>query len=279
MAKCYDLNGNTLNSDYKPCSQNGDPAQCCNVADGCADNGLCVANATSENPTPYLVEGCTAQDWSPDTCLKICEYNYVGNGVQPCGGNSYCCYGFNGCDCTNSSQTFSLHALGFVVPPGGVIISSSSVTTSSSRTATSLSSNMVPSSAPTSVSMTTSSRAEASQLSDSASSQSGGGNNLGIGLGVGLGVGIPLIAAVLGLLWFLSKRQQDKGYQGYYTGQTEVYNDQRDEPNMSPMQGQSPSMTKMPHSEAPPQEMDTRGANEPYELYTREGNENPKLLH
>ncbi|KAF2108898.1 hypothetical protein BDV96DRAFT_605328 [Lophiotrema nucula] len=75
MAICYDASGNPESSSDLPCSQDGSPAQCCWITDGCADNGLCVTNDSATDLTPYFINGCTDPNWadgSVSTCLTAC---------------------------------------------------------------------------------------------------------------------------------------------------------------------------------------------------------------
>jgi hypothetical protein len=76
MTECYNALGNQDSTLY-PCSEDGNPSQCCSLGYLCADNGLCVANRTQaeDTITPYFITGCTVQDWTGggvDTCPTQC---------------------------------------------------------------------------------------------------------------------------------------------------------------------------------------------------------------
>ncbi|KAL3491746.1 hypothetical protein BJX62DRAFT_251054 [Aspergillus germanicus] len=205
MAVCYDTNGNEDTSQF-PCSADGSPAQCCEIGQLCASDGLCVNNGTEPGLTKYSIHGCSVQDWTDgqvDTCPHQC-IETGGVGVTDCGVGSFCCYGFGGCDCNNSTQTFDLDPIRIVATISGETSTSTPTTTSSTSSTTS--------SSPT---------AEADALSSSSSSSSSS-NALPIGLGVGLGVGIPLlIAAIVAVFFCLRKRrntpapEKDIGMAGY----------------------------------------------------------------
>lgn len=68
MAKCYDLSGSLLDNPDIPCSSTGSPAQCCQITDERASNGLCISS--EKLFTPYFINSCTLLDWdSASTCL------------------------------------------------------------------------------------------------------------------------------------------------------------------------------------------------------------------
>ncbi|RDW83853.1 uncharacterized protein DSM5745_04179 [Aspergillus mulundensis] len=200
MAICYDTNGNQDTSQF-PCSADGEPAQCCELGQYCASNGLCVNNGTNDGLTPYSIKGCSVQDWTDggvDTCTNECVAG-GGVGVSACGSGNFCCYGFGGCDCNNSTQVFSLGPVEIVAT-----ITGASTTTAATTTPTS----------------TTTSDTSTTPTGDSSSPSSS--SHLGLGLGVGLGVGIPLLIAAIFIPLFLRRRRanrapvmaSDKG--GYY---------------------------------------------------------------
>ncbi|KAL4879463.1 hypothetical protein BJY04DRAFT_220059 [Aspergillus karnatakaensis] len=187
MAVCYDDKGNEDSSLYT-CSQDGSPAQCCQIGDSCASNGLCV---NDNGHTKYAIRGCSVQDWTDgqvDTCIAQCLPT-GGVGVSDCGVGEFCCFGFGGCDCNNSTETFNLDPVSIV----GKITNETISSTTSSITS--------PTSTPTSDPGTGSGSGSGSGDSDSSSA-------LPIGLGVGLGVGIPLLLAIIiGAFFFLRRRR------------------------------------------------------------------------
>ncbi|KAI0126133.1 hypothetical protein BJ170DRAFT_633911 [Xylariales sp. AK1849] len=62
-----------------------------------------------------------------------------GNGVQPCGDNLFCCFGLQGCDCTNSTQTFSLTAVSIFTT-----LSSQAPSATTSSTSRNMSNSAIP---------------------------------------------------------------------------------------------------------------------------------------
>ncbi|KAL4967390.1 uncharacterized protein BDV14DRAFT_169920 [Aspergillus stella-maris] len=185
MSVCYDFNGNQDNSLY-PCSTDGSPSQCCEMYELCASDGLCVNNGTDPGLAKYATRGCTVQDWTDgqvDTCISECIPT-GGVGVSNCGVGSFCCYGFEGCDCDNSTQVFSIDPVSIVATISSTSTSTPSATTSPSTSAT-----------PT---------------GDPDASDSGSSSHLGLGLGIGLGVGVPLLAAAILIPFFLRRRKNSK---------------------------------------------------------------------
>ncbi|KAL2829732.1 hypothetical protein BDW59DRAFT_141899 [Aspergillus cavernicola] len=195
MAECYDPRGNQDETLF-PCSNDGNATQCCTLGYLCASNGLCVANSTQsqETITPYFINGCTDQDWI-DGGVSACPAECIaggGVGVAPCDRGTFCCYGFGGCDCSNSTQVFSLGPVNIVA----TITGASSTTTSTTTTSTSTTSTS------THTSTATSSTSPTPTSDDSSS------NNLPVGLGVGLGVGIPVLIGILAGVFFLLRRRR-----------------------------------------------------------------------
>ncbi|KAL4950843.1 hypothetical protein BDW69DRAFT_171318 [Aspergillus filifer] len=184
MSVCYDFNGNQDNSLY-PCSTDGSPAQCCEMYELCASDGLCVNNGTDPGLAKYTTRGCTVQDWTDgqvDTCISECIPT-GGVGVSDCGVGSFCCYGFGGCDCDNSTQVFSIDPVSIVATISSTSTSAPSATTSPSTSATPTGNSDV---------------------------DSGSSSHLGLGLGIGLGVGIPLLSAAILIPFFLRRRKNSK---------------------------------------------------------------------
>jgi hypothetical protein len=123
-----------------------------------------------------------------------------GNGVQPCGAGKFCCYGFGGCDCNNSTQVFTLDPVKVVttIPTDASRVDEK--TTAISDATTGASSSTVQST----VTHTNTSAAESESSSSEASSSN---NALPIGLGVGIGAGVLLIGLGVGFwLWRRKKR-------------------------------------------------------------------------
>jgi hypothetical protein len=114
-----------------------------------------------------------------------------GNGVQECDGASsgeYCCYGFGGCDCNNSSEVFGL---GVAVPLTTLRASTSSAASTVASRAT-ITTKIVTTTAP------------AVATASSSASTSGGTN--ATARDIGLGVGIPVGIICLGVLFWLYHR-------------------------------------------------------------------------
>lgn len=133
---------------------------------------------------------------------KLCAD--TGNGVQPCGPGKYCCYGYGGCDCNNSTQVFTLDPVKIVTTiPTDASQIDEKTTTKSDAAPTSGSSSTTQST----VTHTSSSAAE----SESAGGDSSSSNALPIGLGVGIGAGVLLIGLAVGFwLWRRKKRNVEK---------------------------------------------------------------------
>ena len=116
-----------------------------------------------------------------------------GNGVQPCGPNLYCCYGFLGCDCNNSTVVFSL-------PPVRIV---ATIPTDAAKLATQTTST----SSPPPTGTTTSTTSSVGPTQTNTTNANSNGSAIAVGLGVGLGVGLPLTALVLAVVWYMRKRQ------------------------------------------------------------------------
>ncbi|RGP63844.1 hypothetical protein FLONG3_9738 [Fusarium longipes] len=201
MSSCY---GSDKNENLKlfACDPDGDLKSCCSPGDSCASNGLCVS-PNDDVLSPYFINGCTDENWDDPTCLKQCDGN--GNGVVPCGTGKFCCYGFGGCDCNNSTQVFTLDPVKIVttIPTDASRVDEKTSTTiSDAPTATGSSSER-----PT-VTHTNTSAADSATSSSEASSSN---NALPIGLGVGIGAGVLLIGLGVGFwLWRRKKRASTK---------------------------------------------------------------------
>ena len=113
-----------------------------------------------------------------------------GVGVQPCGNTIYCCYGFNGCDCTNSTQVITLGVAEIVTQLPFSSVSSSTTATTTSRAPVKTSS--------------------APQITTVIASPDNGSSGLKIGLGVGLGLGLPLSLAVVGVFILLLRKRREQ---------------------------------------------------------------------
>lgn len=75
VAKCYDRDGNE-DVTRIPCSQDGNPAQCCGEGEYCASNGLC--GRLDDDGMTLWQNTCSVQDWingdvetCPTQCAKI----------------------------------------------------------------------------------------------------------------------------------------------------------------------------------------------------------------
>ena len=120
-----------------------------------------------------------------------------GNGVQTCpsvGPDHYCCYGFNGCNCSDPNVVFTLQARTVVTtinPSATFTQSSASTSTSSSSTTT------------TTPSTTPSSSASTSPTAAAKSSNA-------VAIGVGVGVGTVAVGALAGLAYFFWRRKKTR---------------------------------------------------------------------
>ncbi|OQU98234.1 hypothetical protein CLAIMM_04050 [Cladophialophora immunda] len=211
-ATCYNSIGNQDTS-LVACDPNAESSACCSPGDMCYSNGLCQPGPEQPNKglTPYYVDGCTDPSWNSPVCMAQC-LNVTGNGVDTCGGlNQYCCYGFGGCDCSDSTQVVSI-AAGIVIT---TLPMTPSTTSSSSNSATS-STTSVPGSSTDGVRSATTTPASKSSGSTSAlasptaasspsnsSSQASTGLSTGAKAGIGIAVGLGGTLALTGLAFFL----------------------------------------------------------------------------
>ncbi|KAM0358959.1 hypothetical protein ACHAO7_001534 [Fusarium culmorum] len=197
MASCFGEDKNQV-LDQFPCDPSGKVKSCCSRGDSCASNGLCVTS-NKDALSPYFINSCTEENWDDPTCIKECQGN--GNGVSPCGAGKFCCYGFGGCDCNNSTQVFTLDPVKVIttIPSDATRVVEDTSTASDAPTETG-------SSTRSTVTHTSTSAAETS------SSSSGGSSNaLPIGLGVGIGAGVVLIGVGVGFwLWRRKKSRAAK---------------------------------------------------------------------
>ncbi|KAF4974478.1 hypothetical protein FZEAL_8616 [Fusarium zealandicum] len=208
MSGCYDRSNNE-NLDLFQCDSDpdGDLKSCCGRGDSCASNGLCVTSS-NDTLTPYFINGCAEEDWSDPTCLRQCD-DSGGNGVQPCGKGTYCCFGLGGCDCNNEDDVFSLVPVRIVtsIPIDASETQAAASSTSTMTAASSISGTTTTLSTTSSTGEPTSTSTAGSDSSESGSSSSSSSSSLPVGLGVGLGVGIPLIAIGVGLFWFFKRKR------------------------------------------------------------------------
>ncbi|PMD61650.1 uncharacterized protein K444DRAFT_611890 [Hyaloscypha bicolor E] len=193
LNNCFDVTG-AQNFDRFACQPNAAQSACCYAGDLCYSSGLCAPGPTTKTGyTPFYVDGCTNSSFSAPACVPNCVKS-TGNGLQTCqslGPNHFCCYGLNGCNCSDPSAVFTLN-LGTVVttidPSATYTASVSSSTSSSLATTTS-------SSSPTGTSATTTPSPAPTH---------------GVAIGVGVGVGIVGVAAFAGLGYFFFRRRQSK---------------------------------------------------------------------
>ncbi|EXJ53731.1 uncharacterized protein A1O5_12980 [Cladophialophora psammophila CBS 110553] len=205
---CYNNIGNQ-DTGFVACDPNAESSACCSPGDICYSNGLCQPGPEQPNKgiTPYYVDGCTDPSWNSPVCMAKC-LNVTGNGVETCGGlNQYCCYGFGGCDCSNSTQVISI-AAGIVITTIPMTSSTASISNSSTSSTTS-----VPSSTDSFRSATTTPASKLSSftsvlasptaVSSNSSNQSSTSLSTGAKAGIGIGVGLGAALALIGLAFFL----------------------------------------------------------------------------
>nr|POE63121.1 hypothetical protein CFP56_04024 [Quercus suber] len=187
---CYDSSGNQ-NSNLTVCDSSQSPSSCCPEGFICLSNGLC------EGPpgglTTYTSYGCTVPGGDSGMCEVFDECALQGSiGVAVCQDNSYCCYGFDGCDCNNATQTFELS-------PGTIVTTITSQTSIQTSSQTSSQTVSTPS---TSIGSAT------GTASAAPSSQSSNAVAIGVGVGVGVAVGVVLLAACG--FWFWRRQKRSK---------------------------------------------------------------------
>ncbi|GKU01249.1 unnamed protein product [Fusarium langsethiae] len=200
MASCFGEDRNEV-LDKFPCDPSGKIKSCCARSDACASNGLCVSSS-DDVLSPYFISGCTDENWDDPTCITECQGN--GNGVVPCGTGKFCCYGYGGCDCNNSTQVFTLDPVKIIttIPTDASRVEEKTTAISSDATTETGSSTVQ-----STVTHTNTSAAESS----SSSIEGGSNNALPIGLGVGIGAGVVLIGLGVGLwLWRRKKSRASK---------------------------------------------------------------------
>ncbi|KAL3486585.1 hypothetical protein BJX62DRAFT_246643 [Aspergillus germanicus] len=221
---CWNSFGNQDLTRY-PCSQDGDPAQCCGEGEICSSNGLCL-HQHDDGRTTYWLNTCSNPEWANGTAptcpLECSQYEHRGgNGIQDCGTGTYCCNGYMGCDCNNATLVFTLGTISAVTTITIPTSTSTSTDTSTTSSSTTISTNDSSSHAPTTPTSTQTSIADPA-LKSAAGAETGTAstseNNpqLGIGLGVGLGVGIPLIIGSLAGLWLIRRRRHRRCHQHRY---------------------------------------------------------------
>ncbi|QIW96408.1 hypothetical protein AMS68_001926 [Peltaster fructicola] len=179
---CY---GQTGNQDLTlgVCDPSAQTSSCCKYGEYCLSNGLCqrpgVTSTNSTVLTIYGVHGCTDASSTTGECAPYARCIQRGVGITACNTpNTYCCYGLGGCDCSNSTQVFTL--------PAGKIITT------------------LPASAPTTIaSASVSATASASPAAAASSSN----NSVAIGAGVGVGVGVALLIAAGVGFWLWRRRR------------------------------------------------------------------------
>ncbi|CAG7564306.1 unnamed protein product [Fusarium equiseti] len=195
MTSCYGRDRNQV-LDLFACDPKGDLKSCCGRGDSCASNGLCVTS-NKDTLSPYFINGCTDDNWDDPTCLHQCDD--TGNGVVSCGTGKFCCYGYGGCDCNNSTQVFTLDPVKIVttIPTDASMVDEKTSTISGATTGTSS----------TTQSTGTQTNTAAAGTTSSISSSSSRSNALPIGLGVGIGAGVALLGFGVGFwLWRRKKR-------------------------------------------------------------------------
>ncbi|KAL6918162.1 hypothetical protein FSST1_009657 [Fusarium sambucinum] len=196
MASCFGEDKNEV-LDQFACDPSGKIKSCCSRGDSCASNGLCVTS-NKDTLSPYFVNSCTEENWDDPTCITECRGN--GNGVSPCGAGKFCCYGFGGCDCNNSTQVFTLDPVKIIttIPTDATKVDEASSATSDITSATGSSTG----------STVTHTNTSAAETTSSSSDGSSSNNALPIGLGVGIGAGVVLIG--LGVGFWLWKRKKSR---------------------------------------------------------------------
>ncbi|KAE9370928.1 hypothetical protein N431DRAFT_492923 [Stipitochalara longipes BDJ] len=203
------------NTEFFACQPDATESSCCLAGDIRYSNGLCAPGPTeSVGLTPFFAHGCTDANFTTPICVPNCIPSN-GAGLQLCpsyGPDHFCCYGLNGCNCSDSSQVFSL-STGTVV----TTIDPSATYTATPTTSTSLTTS---SNAPVSPS-TSQSTILSPTISSSTSSSSGipattskkSSNGLGIGIGVGVGLLIAITLAAVGFYFLRRGKSSPKDAQ------------------------------------------------------------------
>ena len=111
--------------------------------------------------------------------------------MNTCGTRGFCCRGADDCDCDpDSTRYFTLEPVTLVAESATALASPTSMSGTISAVAT------------TSAPVVSSNTSESDSESRS--------NQKAVGLGTGLGIGIPLTIAVIGGLWLLYRRQNQR---------------------------------------------------------------------
>jgi len=141
-------------------------------------------------------------------CFSSCE-NSSGNGVTSCGTEKYCCYGLEGCDCSNLTEVFTTNA--------GTVLGTITAATSTTSTTSSLSSVSTTTStkSTTTISQTLASNPSRSTSLSSATPTPTLDSTLKsvnrVAISVGVGVSVFTVSALgAGAFWFWRKRKARK---------------------------------------------------------------------
>ncbi|PSN61731.1 hypothetical protein BS50DRAFT_639018 [Corynespora cassiicola Philippines] len=202
-------------TDSLACDPTAEDGPCCPLGWICLSNKLCRPGLDVENNgfVEFYRSDCTDQSWNTTACFSGCN-GFGGNGLKSCGGGEFCCYNYDGCDCSSTSL-FSLGAATFVTTHPTVMPTSTPVSSSATTTAI-LSASTTDAS--TTLSETTSSASSTgfpTETQQTVTEEAGSSNNeVAIGAGVGVGLGVPLLA-MTGILAYILLRKRRTAAQPY----------------------------------------------------------------
>ncbi|KAF2709041.1 hypothetical protein K504DRAFT_503039 [Pleomassaria siparia CBS 279.74] len=207
---CYNKDGVQYNNAF-PCKPDADASGCCDFGWVCLSNGLCQPGPEATNNgfvDYYRPDGCTDPTWSNPACFSACN-KFQGNGLEPCGSGTFCCYDMQGCDCTASNSTLLTLGAATIITtisltsptpsPSSTPVSTLASTTSAATTSSSTSNTPAPISPE-----------EASAPSTTEAASSSGFNGTTVGAGIGIGLGVPIIALTI-ILVIVIKRSRRGG--------------------------------------------------------------------
>ncbi|KAF9734893.1 hypothetical protein PMIN06_008303 [Paraphaeosphaeria minitans] len=231
-AECYANNGslyaNTA-ATYVPCNltavENGGHSSCCAIGDLCMTNGLCMEPSNeAKGANHYWRNGCTDKTWKDPSCPNFCwgeeEPNHYNAFIFYCFDpkNEFCCTpqgtleagvtGRNTSCCNDEDLVFKASApviLGTAV---------AALPRISSTTISSISSSASSTSTITQSSFTTSATAVEETVTSSTptatSESSGMSSGAKAGMGVGITLGVLAVLAILGVLFFMRRRRENR---------------------------------------------------------------------
>lgn len=175
------------------------------------------------------------------------------NGVQACGVGTYCCYGFDGCDCSDSTQVFTLGSIELFTSIASTPSQASITTSSMSEDGTAVSTSWIRSTITDAITTPTS-------ASSTQSPEETNHSDTGVAIGVAVGIGIPFVLAIAGGLWFWRRKRRttdDKTGDGGSPREIQELQDTQHVPDMHKyeMDVPQPACSELPSSSLEPAEL------------------------